>query len=366
MDASRTSALGKRGRGWLAAGLMALPASFCGAACGSQATDDYQGEVLLTIEGNVNVDTSTDLELKLAFYNRDKSAVKVMAGHVSGEFPAKFRFEVTDPPPDDTLLDVEGEFGMRGELAMGFLVLLPPNHASSIPRLEDLGGLEPCEGEDDDGCRIVEECPLTADGSLDCEQPRQRKYSCSQRPCELFASDGDPALGESPPSTTMSMSTGILVPYCYSTSFFCSSIEECYREYYQCDISQIDNYDRLEQDENMVPYIEDCELIEESGAPLFGISDITSAGAGYVIFYVTEDNPETPFGALKQGYNVIAINPLTPEQWQASTSCLGYDPDSGLDNFDMSCIGDEQSNWSVVDDHSLSIDLGAVPSFVGW
>jgi len=84
-----------------------------------------------------------------------------------------------------------------------------------------------------------------------------------------------------------------------------------------------------------------------------------------LIFYLTEDNPDSPFGALKQGYNVIAIHPLTREQWQASTSCLSYDPESNSDNFDTSCVG-EQSNFSVVDDHSLSIDLGAAPSLIAW
>ena len=359
-------ARGKWGRGWLAAGLLALPASFCGAACGSQASDDYQGEVLLTIEGNVNIGTNTDLELKLGFYTQYETAVKVMDGHVSGEFPAKFRFEVTDPPPDGTLVDLDGELGMHGKLAMGSLVLLPPNTPNSIPALYGGGSGGPCD--EGDICKVWDECPMTEEGDILQENCRRRTFACTDRPCESFASDGDPELRESIDAPIMATSACTFVPYCFSTSVFCSSPEDCYREYYECDISQIDSYDSFNYADKLVPYIEDCELLDETGGPLFGISDITSASAGYLIFYLTDDNPGTPFGDLKQGYNVIALNDMTHEQWQAATSCLSYDP-ADLDSFDSepadsSCGSDAWSNWRVVDDRSLSIDLGAAPSFL--
>ena len=356
------SAVGKRGRGLLAAGLLALPASFCGAACGSQASDDYQGEVLLTIDGNVNVETSRDLELKLGFYTQDNTAVKVMDGHVSGEFPAKFRFEVTEPPPDGTLLDLEGELGIHGRLAIGFLVLLPPDAPSTIPALDSTSS-EFCD--DGDICHIYDECPLTEEGDILDENCRKRKFSCTARPCESYASDGDPDLRESISAPIEAYSECMFVPYCFSTSVFCSSPEDCYHEYYECDISQIDEYDRIDYGDKLEPYIEDCELVEETGGPLFGISDITSAGARYLIFYLTEDNPDSPFGNLKQGYNVIAIGDLTREQWQESTSCKSYDPAS-FDDTHTPCPGYEAPPWRVVDDRSLSIELGAAPTLISW
>jgi hypothetical protein len=362
MDATRVSAVGKRGRGLLAAGLLALPASFCGAACGSQASDDYQGEVLLTIEGQVNVETSTDLELKLGFYTQYNTAVKVMDGHVSGEFPAKFRFEVTDPPPDGTLLDLEGELGMQGSLAVGFLVLLPPNAPSTIPEL-DRSSSETCD--EGDICHIWDECPLTEEGDILNENCRNRKFSCSARACESYASDGDPELRESI-SLPSAYAECMFVPYCFSTSVFCSSPEDCYHEYYECDIGQVDRYDSFQYSDKMEPYIEDCELVEETGGPLFAIPDITSAGAGYLIFYLTEDNPDSPLGNLKQGYNVIAIGDVTHEQWQTSTSCLSYDPAAPFDESGFSCVADDARPWRVVEDRSLSIDLGAAPSLVAW
>lgn len=351
--------IGKWGRGrWLAAGLLALPASVTGIGCASQVSDDYAGEVMLTIEGNVNIESAGDLELKLAFYNAQGTGIDVMEGHASGEFPAKFKFEVTAPPPKAALLRADGApGGITGEIAIGFLVLLPPGHPATIPDIDDADSVGCAEeGEDELSCLDVTQCAG--------EVCRQRRLSCTKRYCEQYESDGDPMLKESIPFPVQAVAVCSVVPYCYSTSTWCSSLDNCYHEYSDCDVTQVDAYDSLDYDFDMKPYIRDCELVEESGEPFLSVSDIQTAANGYVIVYATKDNPNTVMGHLKAGYNVVEVGNMTREQWVEDSSCEAYDPNEAWSEEPSgTCDADATiKHWRVVEDHTLSLNLGGPPS----
>ena len=87
------------GRGGLGA-VLGVPVLVGALACESQVGEDYEGEVQLSIEGTVHTDDS-GLEPRLAF--RAGDGLALVEGEVTGSFPSQFRFDVTKPPPEDTL-----------------------------------------------------------------------------------------------------------------------------------------------------------------------------------------------------------------------------------------------------------------------
>jgi hypothetical protein len=311
------------------------------AGCEAQVGEDYEGEVLLTLQGNVKLDPETELLPKLAFYNDSDEAVEIIDTEVSGEFPAKFRLDVIRPPPDSAL--VQGEelaaVGMKGSAAVGFLVMLPPGHPSTIPRLAS-GRTGSCDAE---GVCQVTDTACTEDGAC-----RVRKLRCTERQCELFGTYGDPALKDAAGSSG-GVRECLRVPYCYSVQLYCADDQTCYREFYDCDVSTIGEYDTVE-----LSTVSECELLEETGDHMLSLDGIRTAGAGFLIFYVTEESPDSIFGPLKKGYNVVEVHKATHEEWMAQYACDSEDPHEP-------CGPELIERWRVVEDHTLTIDLGGPP-----
>src|SRR5687768_12932682 len=87
-----------------------LTAGYFTAGCDAQAGTDYRGESLLSVTGSVaieNQDPPDDLIPALAFDTRKGDRFLIEDVEVSGEFPARFSFDVFEPPPKEALIGPE-------------------------------------------------------------------------------------------------------------------------------------------------------------------------------------------------------------------------------------------------------------------
>lgn len=104
------------------------------AGCDPQATDAYEGEPLLTVQGSVELalerDNSNDLQPTIAFQGDDNLMYLSDAVAVRGEFPASFVLDVLAPPPPEAVRNV---FGADDEprIAVGFITAASPD----LPRV---------------------------------------------------------------------------------------------------------------------------------------------------------------------------------------------------------------------------------------
>ena len=144
---------------------------------------DYAGERLLSLRGTVLLEQDSPRELRPTLALATETDLNLIDGEVQGEFPAMFRFDVTEPPPRTALSsDPSGE--LRGQFALGLLVMLPPDHPGGIPNLETSGFGE-CS-EDGTQCTF-DESACTPSG-----QCRNRKHEYLQTQCPLLGTIGGP------------------------------------------------------------------------------------------------------------------------------------------------------------------------------
>lgn len=85
--------------GGLVGGAAAL--ALC-AGCESQVGEGYEGEAILTLEGSVELGEGevADQVPVLAFSTPDFNAFLLVEARVEGEYPARFRMSVFEPPPE--------------------------------------------------------------------------------------------------------------------------------------------------------------------------------------------------------------------------------------------------------------------------
>src|SRR5688572_22620793 len=97
--------------------------------CDAQVDGEYTGEALFSLQGRVVVREDagdTDLVPRIAFSEGDTTVL--IGGRVTGEFPAKFRLDITQPPPRTAIFSaVEA-----GRAAIGFLVLVPEDYPERV------------------------------------------------------------------------------------------------------------------------------------------------------------------------------------------------------------------------------------------
>jgi len=167
----------------------ALPL-FVALGCDSQVGPEYTGESLFALRGTVVLQEprSEAIVPALAFVNGYERVL--VDGYVQGSFPAEFRFDVTEPPPESVLFPFGStQAGGTVKGGSGQIVVVPADHPRRMPGLQTSSSSE-C---DDDGLCTKIEHKCTEDGAC-----LTRTLSCRNEPCELVDMSGDPSLLEEP------------------------------------------------------------------------------------------------------------------------------------------------------------------------
>lgn len=294
--------------GLMGFGVLAIASAM---GCEAQVDDDYTGEALFSLQGNVIVtkdQAGADLVPYLAFPSRDAdgSFLALIDGELTGEFPAKFRFDVTQPPSDEALQSMPPQWSFNGKGSMGVIVMLPPNVGERIPFLN--GGTidEECTDDGLQCTRTVREC-------VGDDRCRERTSVCTSTPCELVEQWGDPELG----LTTTGQSTYHCdSESCYSIHSACDDEEgNCRTDVYSCDVPP-----NTEVDEAFDGMLTTCEVQSETGdTSLLSYDDLNTVAVDYKVIFVTEDSPDALWGPLERGYNLIQAAESTA--WLESQKC---------------------------------------------
>jgi hypothetical protein len=318
--------------GWTTSVAMAV--LLAGIGCDAQVGTKYTGEVQFSLQGNVELDADSKLVPALAFEKSGNlpidgpEALEVVDGEVSGVFPSKFRLDVTRPPPEAAMSRMMSALiGGTGSAAYGVIVMLPVNHSTHIPRatVEEIWGPPSFPETLPDGTldpswvptppEVVQKVFTNCSSDGRC---RVRKTNCTRSDCALFASAGTPT---PPEDSLLAIETtggpcGVGFPYCYGATSSCS-LAGCHEDFYQCDLTNLGPYDRASGSSTTR-----CQLVEESGDDsLTAILDLTSVAMEYGILYSTVDAPNSLVGDVKRGYNLMALPPLTGEEWMAIRTC---------------------------------------------
>lgn len=280
--------------------------------CEAQVNDEYSGEPLLSLRGNVLISQAqadSDLVPRIAFHEVEWEAntVVMIDGELSGEFPAKFRFDVTQPPPDRALNEPNSALGITSKYAFGFLVMRPSNADSRITaRLstEDLG--EQCTDDGSSCTRRERQCD-------DAGRCRERAVECTQHPCELLEQIGDSDLGVEIEEEAMSHCDS---GSCYALESACDAEGKCRTDVYRCELPNHGEWDTI--DDGVMTA---CIAQPDSGdTSLVEFDDLQTVAVGYGIIYVTDDSPDTMYGPLKRGYNLVAATGSN-EAYLESSKC---------------------------------------------
>jgi len=281
-----------------ASGYLGLLALVPALGCESQVNDDYTGEPLFSLQGSVILSkeqANSNLEPRLSFHDGSDSEnydLILIGGELTGEFPAKFRFDVTQPPPDTTLAGPMPQLGLITQYAYGQLVMAP---ADQLELVEIHLSHERLEGEcTEDGatCTHLERI-CAEDGRC-----RERVVECTQRACELTEQWGDSTVGVETSSRSRSYcDQGI----CYELESACDADGKCRTDVYRCEFAEHET-----SGEFAAPLATACSVQSESGdRSLSALDQMQSTARDYALFYVTGDNPASNFGPLERGYNLI-------------------------------------------------------------
>jgi len=302
----------RRGGSWLGEGVNLL-AFTCVLGCDAQVDHEYKGEPLLSLQGNVLV-SKGQLGVEnvpyLGLLDSDERGtfLALVDGEVSGEFPAKFRFDVTQPPPEEMLHQMPPEQGFSGRGASGLLVMLPPD---SDERYRLIPEVETNPGECTDDGTACTSTERICDESGQC---RDRFQSCAIDPCELVERVGDPVLDGANPSRTTYRCDSTT---CYSTVIVCDGEElYCSMDVYRCDRPQSDNFK-----DAFDGVVRTCSVVSDTGdTSLRSFFDLNAVAINYAILYVADDNPDTVYGPLERGYHLLQTSDSL-DGWLESEKC---------------------------------------------
>ena len=300
----------KRLGGWIA-NLLGLASGF---GCQAQVGEDYEGEPLLSLRGSVLLSeeqVDADLEPRLMYIGRDGEAV-LSRGELSGDFPAKFRYDVTEPPPESAIHAVRSDYGYAGRMAEGWLVLVPPDYPTRLPyATQTESTIDSCDA---DGTVCVHtERKCTEDGRC-----RERKLECTHEPCTVVETWGEFDLGEDVMTETR-MSPDCSESGCYYVNELCDS-EGCYAVVNQCDFFSASEWGETEVLFDGTMTATSCTVLSDGGSTaVTSIEDLQTFWTNHAIFYVTDDFTNHPAGPLEQGYNLMVLRPTT--EWLEAVEC---------------------------------------------
>lgn len=272
--------------------------------CEAQASDEYGGEPLLSLQGTVLLtkdQVNSNLVPRLAF--RAAESVVLVDGEVTGEFPAKFRFEVIQPPPREAFFETSD----GTKVASGFLVMVPPDFPKRIPSYFIPENLEQTCSEDGTRCtNTFREC----DADNRC---RETVEECVERPCELVEHLGDTPLD---PETTGDW--GHLFcdgRTCGTASSSSDASGNWVIDFYHCDPGPGEHSPNSTVSTGGT--MELCSVLSQSGdTSLLSFADLQTVAVEYAVFYTAHDDPAT---GLARGYHLF--RQPTREQWEAQLKC---------------------------------------------
>lgn len=104
-------------------------------ACEPQASPEFPGQSLLTIQGSVRIAddrTSGKLTPALAFKNNTDGLIQILDVDVEGKFPSDFRLDVYSHPSDDALVQHEDFGDDEPRVAMGHITAVTDNHPGTF------------------------------------------------------------------------------------------------------------------------------------------------------------------------------------------------------------------------------------------
>jgi hypothetical protein len=176
-------------------------------ACDSQATPEYLGESLLSLQGQVTIEddrTEGTLVPALAFENSEQGRLDIVDVEVEGQFPNSFSLDVYTPPPASAFMD-----GPPGEprFALGYVTAVASDHESMVRFASGAAGQEFC---DEEACYTeTESC---ADDGETCYR-EERRCDLQGENCVVTAMSGDPSIRDDPWRSFAGLSVNYRVLY---------------------------------------------------------------------------------------------------------------------------------------------------------
>ena len=269
----------------------------------------------------------------------------IVDGVVRGEFPNKLQFDITDPPPDDALDDVDSPDWGRGREASGFLILLPRNHPKTFSyrytydlRYPDAASKsQQCDAQGN--CTVVitpaSTDPITLTEALTVPDGRSvvRKYECAELPCDTLATSGDPKVLELASIDNLPIGASLTDVVSTATTGF-GYFEEGYMQgEADYDVKDINHWYREIHfcDPSGLPYpsfislsgkaIIQCSLTEATGdTSIVELLSIGQRSMKLMFHYLDRDQSDNTYHQVR-GYNMIEAIKGTTEQMVAYANC---------------------------------------------
>ena len=298
----KSAKVSKRWAGWGGLGGVGLVM----AGCEAQVGPEYAGEPLMSVKGKVVLAGENAAEVTPVIAFSTPTGYAVVNAEVSGEFPAEFRLDVVEPPPQDALYDYPDG---NGQLAFGILAVASREHSDRIPRFSS--DQEDVCSEDGLSCtRQVRKC--TADG--DCIT---RTLSCTHELCPLVYESGDARL-ERDHDTSFTEIGHNLGDAAYGVTERCNQDLGCYRTIRRCDVAAAGPYASAWSDGSL----DRCELLSETADSSEVLGDLLEHVANdYSIVYLTHAQEILGFGQLDRGYHLFQTLEVSDEAWIAHLNC---------------------------------------------
>jgi hypothetical protein len=247
----------------LIGGLVGAVALALGAGCESQVGEEYEGEAILTLEGSVELGEgeAADQVPVLAFPTADFNAFVLVDARVEGEFPARFRMSVFDPPPANARAEADGT-------VTGFLTVVPKDHLSEIPNVTGVSNGTPNE----DGTWTFTRDVCTSDNIC-----LQQILSCTMVECPIVGERGSAI-----PAAEVKL-------------------------YSEAGVGGGEHW---------------LEMAESCDAQVQSYEALLKSAAGYYVVYTKEALAASAYGPLSAGYNVFkTVEPATDQAWIDSMVC---------------------------------------------
>jgi hypothetical protein len=340
--------------GW--SGVLALLASLTG--CDVQVGEEYRGEPLFSLQGTVileDPDERRELVPGLVFGTAEESIL--MEAEVQGEFPARFRMDITEPPPAEVFFPYDPSIA-QGSFAIARITAFPRSHPERVPYLLYTGG---GEYPDEDGNYFYDASACTPDGTC-----FQRRLACHEEPCgEIIAqSDGfDLEMGSWNVGTYSYGETSVLFAKGY-----CTNGTECESAIVRCDGTGLNRYSSVSSD----GMLHTCEVVEESGdTSIEQYERYETFARGYSVIYVTEAIDRSEDEHYEPGYNLLHYSYPDDELQLARIQCWDEAERSAYAEYNL----EHQTVFDPYDDNdSLPLDLHyrvvelqrACPEFDGY
>jgi hypothetical protein len=287
-------------------------AGFAGLAaltgCQAEVGEEYTGEVLLSVGGSVvaGPEVPPDHELALVFNSRILD-LYLVDGETTGEFPSRFRFEVTAPPPDEAIFQYVNDVDPH---ARASLVFVPKSHPPKFPSLLDrTSSLEPTGAEaytvEGSRCRNIH-----AD-HMDPPEPKlcvQERFNCTSHACELEWETATPEMLKDKRPREIGYLSNSEGDSCTLTEY--CTLDGCGHRLWCCELPEPGPDEKVQALQDSTQYSV-CESEGVTGDPelvefVHFYENMRLAATDLGVFYFERDQPPgSPMSRFKKGYTIV-------------------------------------------------------------